>query len=110
MEVAEVEGKDGPGCCSTGPDSIEFCTMHEASSSPLPRSGSGEVEEEREVVEDEVEDEEWGEVSEEEAGGGKDERGRDCGSEDSSPPADVEAADVGPDAFPPPAAAPLLYS
>lgn len=34
----------------------------------------------------------------------------DCGSDDSSPPADVEAADVGPEAAPPAGAAPLLYS
>lgn len=36
----------------------------------------------------------------------------DCGSDDSSPPADVEAAktDVGPDRVPPVTAVPLLYS
>lgn len=56
MDVAEVEGRDGPGCCSTGPISAKFGISEEAFS-PLP-SGSGEVEEEREVVEEEDEDEE----------------------------------------------------
>lgn len=73
VEEAEVEGRDGPGCCSTGPSSAEVGISEEVSSSrPLSLSGSGEVEEEREVVEDVEEDEEWGEVSEDEAGGRKD--------------------------------------
>lgn len=103
-----MEGRDGPGCCSTGPSSAELGT----SSPPPSPSGSGEVEEEREVVEEVVEDEEWGEVSEEETGGGKDKGWSDCGSDDSSPPADVEAADadVGAEATPPASGAPLLYS
>lgn len=73
MDEAEVEGRDGPGCCSTGPCSTELGTSEVPSSPSSSLSGSGEVEEEREVVEEVVEDEEWGEVSEEEAGGGKDE-------------------------------------
>lgn len=60
-----------------------------------------------------MEDDEWGEVSEDEAGGGKHTGWTDCGSDDSSPPADVEAADaeVGADGAPPvTVAVPLLYS
>lgn len=71
VEEAEFEGIEGPGCCSTGPKSTELCSIEEASSPTLPLSGSGEVEEERDVVEEVEEDEEWGDVSEEEAGGGK---------------------------------------
>lgn len=111
VEEAEVEGRDGPGCCSTGPGSATLGASDDASSPAPSFSGSGEVDEEREVVEEVVEDEEWGEVSEEEAGGGKDTWWVDCGSDDSSPPADMEAADAGPEAAPPPAApAPPLYS
>lgn len=103
-----MEGRDGPGCCSTGPSSAELGAF----SPPSSLSGSGEVEEERDVVVEVVEDEEWGEVSEEETVGGKDKGWSDCGSDDSSPPADVEAADVdvGAEAAPPAGAAPLLYS
>lgn len=58
VDEAEVEGRDGPGCCSTGPISTKLGTSEEAFS-PLPSlSGSGEVEEEREEVEEEEEDEE----------------------------------------------------
>lgn len=49
-------------------------------------------------------------MSEVEAGWGKDTGWVDCGSKDSSPPADVEAADGGPDVDEPAVAAPLLYS
>lgn len=116
MEEVEVEGRDGAGCCSTGPNSAEAGTSGKASSPPLSPSRSGEVEEEREVVEEVVEDEECGEVSEEEAGGGKDKGWSECGSDDSSPPADVKAADavagaaVEAAAAPPASTAPLLYS
>lgn len=111
MDEAEVEGSDGPGCFSTGPSSAELGTSEETSSPTPSLSGSGEVDEEREGVGEVVEDEECGDVSEEEeAGGGKDKCWVDCGSDDSSPPADVEAADVGPEAAPPASAAPLLYS
>lgn len=53
---------------------------------------------------------------EDNTGGGKEEGWSECGSEDSSPPADVEAADtavapaVEATAAPPVTAAPLLYS
>ena len=58
VDKGEVVEGDGPGCCSTGPNSTGFGTFTETSS-PLPSfSGSGEVEEEREVVEDVVEEEE----------------------------------------------------
>lgn len=109
--MEEVEGRDGPGCCSTRPSSDEL-TSKEVSSAPPLLSGSGEVEEEWEVVEEVEEDEDRGEVSEQEAGGRKDMGCSDSGSEDSSPPADVEApdADVGAEAAPPACAAPLLYS
>lgn len=53
-----MEGRDGPGCCSTGRTSAKLGTSDEGSSLPLSLSGSGEVEEEREVVEEVVEDEE----------------------------------------------------
>lgn len=52
VEEAEVEGRDGPGCCSTGPISARLGTSKEAFSPPPSFSGSGEVEEEREVVEE----------------------------------------------------------
>lgn len=53
---AEAEGRDGPGCCScSGP---ARGTSEEASPPTLALSNSGEVEEEREVVEDVLEDEE----------------------------------------------------
>lgn len=58
MDEAEVEGSDGPGCCSTGPSSVKLGTFEEVSSPPPSFSGSGEVEEERDVVEEVVEDEE----------------------------------------------------
>lgn len=110
LDETEVVRSRGPSCCSTGSNSIEFGTSLEAFSPPPSLSGSGEVEDEREVVEEVVEDEDCGEVSEMEAGGGKDEWWIDCGSDDSSPPADVEAADVGPEVAPPASAVPLLYS
>lgn len=62
------------------------------------------------MVEEVVEDERWGEVSEEEEGGGKDKGGSDCGSDDSSPPTVVEAVCVGPEEDAPADAVPLLYS
>lgn len=49
-------------------------------------------------------------MSDVEAGWGKVRGWVDCGSDDSSPPADVEAADGGPDVAEPAVAAPLLYS
>lgn len=58
MDEAEVEGRDGPGCCSTGPSSAMLGTPEEAPSPILSLSGSGEVEEEREVVEEVLDDEE----------------------------------------------------
>lgn len=58
MVEAVVEGRDGPGCCSTGPSSAKLGTSEEASSPPPSLSGSGEVEEEREVVEEVLEDDE----------------------------------------------------
>lgn len=101
----------GPGCCSTDPSSAKLCTSEEGPSVTSSLSGSGEVEEDWEVVEEVAEDEEWREVSEEEAGGGNDKAWIDCGSDDSSaPPADAKAADVEPEAAPPASAAPLLYS
>lgn len=54
--------RQGPGCCSTGITSED---LRQPSSAPL--SGSGEVEEERGVVEEVLEVEECGEVSEEQA-------------------------------------------
>ncbi len=53
-----MEGIEEPGCCSTGPSSAKLGTSEEASSLTSPLSGSGEVEEEWEVVEEVVEDEE----------------------------------------------------
>lgn len=105
-----MEGTDGPSRCSTESNSTELGTSRKASSPPPCLSGSGEVEEERDVVQDVVEDEEWGEVSDEEAGGWKDEWWSDCGSDNSSPPADMEAADIGPEAAIPVDAVPVLYS
>lgn len=58
MDEAEVEGRDGLGCCSTVPISAKLGTSKKAFSPPPTLSGSGEVEEEREVVEEEEEDEE----------------------------------------------------
>lgn len=58
MDKAEVEGRDGPDCCPTGPSSAMLGTSEEASSPTLSLSGSGEMEEEREVVEEVVDDEE----------------------------------------------------
>lgn len=69
VDEAEADGTEGMGCCSTGSDRTRFPTSDKASYSPLPLSGSGEVEEERGVVEEVVEDGEWEEVSEEVAGG-----------------------------------------
>lgn len=66
---AEAEGRDGIGCWSTGPDRTRSTPSDEASYPPPPLSGSGEVEEERGVVEEVVEEEVWGEVSEEVADG-----------------------------------------
>lgn len=105
---ADVEGREGPGCCSTRISSVDMGTV---SSAPLSISRSGEVEDERDVVEEVVEEDEWGDVSEEQAGGRQGTGWMDCGSDDSSPPA-VEAAetDVGADRAPPVAAVPLLYS
>lgn len=51
-EAREAEERDGPGCCSTG------LAGGASSPTPLPLSRSGEVEEEREVVEEVVEEEE----------------------------------------------------
>lgn len=58
VDEEEVEGRDGPGCCSTGPISTNLGTSEEVFSPPPSLSWSGEVEEEREVVEDVEEDEE----------------------------------------------------
>lgn len=59
--VDEVEAvrRDRPGFCSTGTFSdLAWGTPEEASPPPLALSSSGEVEEEREVVEDVLDDEE----------------------------------------------------
>lgn len=69
VDEAHVEGRDGPGCCSTGLSCIRLGTSSIDAFSSSSLSGSGEVEEERGVVEEVVDDEEWGEVSEEEASG-----------------------------------------
>lgn len=92
----EAEGRDEAGCLSTAPSAAEsWATVGASLAPPLPLWGSGEVEEDREVVEEVLEVEECGEVSEEEeAGGGKDEGGSEWGSEDSSPPAEVEATEA----------------
>lgn len=105
MDDAEVEGIEEPDCPSTASSSEILGTSEEASSPTRSLSGPGEVEEERDVVEEVVDEEECGEVSEKEAGGGKE-----CVSDGLSPPADVEAADVEPEAAPPPIDVPLLYS
>lgn len=106
----DVEVESSEGRCSTGRSPAESGTSEQASSCPTSRSGSGEEEEERDVVEEVEEVEDWGEVSEEESGGGKDVWSSGCSSDDSSPPAEVEAADVGPGMTPPTSAAPLLCS
>lgn len=57
--VDEAEGRDGPGCCSAGTFSGPARgTSEEAPPLPLALSNSGEVEEERDVVEDVLDDEE----------------------------------------------------
>lgn len=56
---AEAEGRDGPGCCSAGTCSVPARgTSEEVPPLPLALSNSGEVEEERDVVEDVLDDEE----------------------------------------------------
>ena len=113
---AEEKGRDGAGCLSTGPGAAGSWGAPGASlAPPLPLSGSGEVEEDREVVEEVLEVEECGDVSEEEGDMGKVEGGSEWGSEDSSPPAEVEATEVAAaadaPAAPPTGPAPLpLYS
>lgn len=56
MDEAELEGRDGQGCCSTGSISAKLGNSEEASLPAPSLSGSGEVEEEREVVGEEEED------------------------------------------------------
>lgn len=58
MDEAEVEGRDGPGCCSTGPIPAKLGTSEETFPPAPSLSGSGEVEEEREVVGEEEEEDE----------------------------------------------------
>lgn len=59
---ADVEGRERPGCCSTRINSVD---MGKVSSAPLSFSRSGEVEDERDVVEEVVEEDDWGDVSDE---------------------------------------------
>lgn len=58
VDEAEEKWRDGQGCCSTGPISAKLGRSEEAFP-PVPSlSGSGEVEEEREVVGEEEEEDE----------------------------------------------------
>lgn len=59
VDEVEAEWRDGPGSCSARTFSdVAWGTSEEACPPPLALSSSGDVEEEREVVEDVPDDEE----------------------------------------------------
>lgn len=59
VDEVEAERRDGPGCSSVRTCSdLAWGTSEEASPPPLALSSSGEVDEERDVVEDVLDDEE----------------------------------------------------